>query len=93
MQPRPDGRRRRSTAWSGSGFDAGAAKRGQVLFSGTAKCSTCHVPPVFTEPGTTGTLEAPTHRPEHRHFYQLAMPSPKAPAAELHVTGSRYDCR
>jgi hypothetical protein len=28
-----------------------AAKRGQQLFSGKAKCATCHVPPLFTEPG------------------------------------------
>ncbi len=32
-------------------FDAAAAKRGEALFAGTAKCSTCHVPPIFTEPG------------------------------------------
>ena len=32
-------------------FDARAAQRGQMLFNGTAKCSTCHVPPIFTEPG------------------------------------------
>jgi hypothetical protein len=32
-------------------FDAAAAARGQVLFSGQAKCATCHVPPLFTEPG------------------------------------------
>ena len=32
-------------------FDGEAAKRGQALFTGTAKCSTCHVPPIFTEPG------------------------------------------
>jgi len=32
-------------------YDATAAKRGQALFSGTARCSTCHVPPLFTEPG------------------------------------------
>lgn len=32
-------------------FDAAAAARGAVLFNGTAKCSTCHVPPIFTEPG------------------------------------------
>lgn len=35
---------------SGS-FDAKAAARGKVLFSGKAQCSTCHVPPLFTEPG------------------------------------------
>src|SRR5512141_337642 len=32
-------------------FDAAAAKRGEALFAGAAKCSTCHVPPIFTEPG------------------------------------------
>jgi hypothetical protein len=32
-------------------YDAAAARRGQALFNGTAKCSTCHVPPIFTEPG------------------------------------------
>ncbi len=32
-------------------FDAAAAARGQALFNGTAKCATCHVPPIFTEPG------------------------------------------
>jgi hypothetical protein len=32
-------------------YDASAAKRGEVVFSGTAKCSSCHVPPIFTEPG------------------------------------------
>ena len=32
-------------------FNAEAASRGQTLFNGTARCSTCHVPPIFTEPG------------------------------------------
>ena len=32
-------------------YNAEAARRGQVLFTGTAKCSSCHVPPIFTEPG------------------------------------------
>jgi cytochrome c peroxidase len=32
-------------------FNAEAARRGQVLFTGTARCSSCHVPPIFTEPG------------------------------------------
>jgi hypothetical protein len=32
-------------------FDSAAAERGQVVFNGVAKCSTCHVPPIFTEPG------------------------------------------
>jgi Cytochrome c len=32
-------------------FDEAAAKRGKALFQGPAKCSACHVPPLFTEPG------------------------------------------
>jgi hypothetical protein len=32
-------------------FDAAAAARGRVLFAGKAGCATCHVPPLFTEPG------------------------------------------
>jgi hypothetical protein len=32
-------------------FDPAAAARGQVLFNGKAQCSSCHVPPLFTEPG------------------------------------------
>lgn len=35
---------------SGS-FNATAASRGRTLFSGKAACATCHVPPLFTEPG------------------------------------------
>jgi hypothetical protein len=32
-------------------FDPMAAARGKALFDGQAECSTCHVPPIFTEPG------------------------------------------
>jgi cytochrome c5 len=32
-------------------FDAAMAKRGEALFAGKAQCATCHVPPLFTEPG------------------------------------------
>ena len=32
-------------------FDQAAAVRGKALFNGAAECSTCHVPPTFTEPG------------------------------------------
>ena len=32
-------------------FDQRAADHGQQLFNGPARCSTCHVPPLFTEPG------------------------------------------
>jgi hypothetical protein len=39
-------------------FDAAAAARGAVLFAGKARCATCHVPPLYTEPGQN------LHRPE-----------------------------
>jgi hypothetical protein len=32
-------------------FDRAAAKRGEKIFNAKAKCATCHVPPIFTEPG------------------------------------------
>jgi hypothetical protein len=32
-------------------FDEQAAKRGETVFNGKAKCATCHVPPLFSEPG------------------------------------------
>jgi len=35
---------------SGS-FDAVAAARGKAVFNGKANCASCHVPPIFTEPG------------------------------------------
>jgi hypothetical protein len=38
-------------AASAGSFDARAAEHGQAVFNGVARCSTCHVPPLFTEPG------------------------------------------
>ena len=32
-------------------FDAAAANRGKSVFGGKANCASCHVPPLFTEPG------------------------------------------
>ncbi|HEY2798699.1 MAG TPA: hypothetical protein VGK26_12475 [Thermoanaerobaculia bacterium] len=32
-------------------FDAEAAERGDALFSGKARCNSCHVEPLWTEPG------------------------------------------
>lgn len=32
-------------------YDAEAAERGEAIFAGEAGCATCHVPPLFTEPG------------------------------------------
>lgn len=39
-------------------FNAGAAARGKAVFEGKARCATCHVPPLFTEPGHN--LHAPS---------------------------------
>lgn len=35
---------------SGS-YDSDGARRGQQVFAGPGRCATCHVPPLFTEPG------------------------------------------
>jgi hypothetical protein len=32
-------------------FDKAAAERGKAIFEAKAQCATCHVPPLFTEPG------------------------------------------
>jgi hypothetical protein len=39
-------------------FDAVAAARGEAIFAEEAGCATCHVPPLFTEPGYNA------HRPD-----------------------------
>src|SRR5207237_1714605 len=39
-------------------YNQAAFERGRSLFNGTAKCATCHVPPLFTEPGNN--LHAPS---------------------------------
>ena len=41
----------RAPAPPGGSFDAAAAARGRTLFASKAGCATCHVPPLFTEPG------------------------------------------
>ena len=32
-------------------YHAGSAKRGRTVFNGKAQCASCHVPPLFTDPG------------------------------------------
>jgi mono/diheme cytochrome c family protein len=32
-------------------YDAAAFERGKVVFNGAGQCATCHVPPLYTEPG------------------------------------------
>ncbi len=39
-------------------FDRAAFERGKALFNGKARCATCHVPPLYTEPGNN--LHAPS---------------------------------
>ena len=39
-------------------FDATGATRGSAVFNGAARCATCHVPPLFTEPGWNMHLPA-----------------------------------
>ncbi len=39
-------------------YNEAAAGRGGLLFNGKAQCATCHVPPLFTEPGYNA------HKPE-----------------------------
>src|SRR5436309_2522285 len=39
-------------------FDPAGFARGKILFEGSARCATCHVPPLFTEPGNN--LHAPS---------------------------------
>jgi hypothetical protein len=39
-------------------FNKDVAARGKMLFEGKAKCASCHVPPLFTEPGW------PLHTPD-----------------------------
>lgn len=36
---------------SAGSFDRAASVRGEVLFNKKAQCATCHVPPLYTEPG------------------------------------------
>jgi len=39
-------------------YDQAAATRGKVVFEAKGKCATCHVPPLYTEPGNN--LHAPS---------------------------------
>ena len=32
-------------------YDTDAAERGRLVFEGPARCASCHVPPLYTEPG------------------------------------------
>jgi hypothetical protein len=66
------------TAPAGS-FNTQAAQTGQQLFQGKAKCATCHVPPLFTEPGwnlhsgeEVGVDDFQANRSPGEHKYRTA---------------------
>jgi hypothetical protein len=58
----------------GVDFDAAAARRGEALFVGRARCNDCHVTPLWTEPGWN------LHRPE-----EIGIDSFQADRAPDHV--------
>jgi cytochrome c peroxidase len=58
-------------------YNADAAARGKVIFEGKGKCATCHVPPLFTEPGWSmhaaseiGIDEFQSSRSPDKKFYR-----------------------
>jgi cytochrome c5 len=55
-------------------FDAAAAARGEAVFAGEAGCATCHVPPLYTEPGYNA------HKPE-----EIGIDSFQADRSPAHV--------
>jgi hypothetical protein len=58
----------------GEDFDATAARRGEALFVGKARCNDCHVKPLWTEPGWN------LHKPE-----EIGIDSFQADRAPDHV--------
>jgi hypothetical protein len=58
----------------GADFDVAAARRGEALFVGRARCNDCHVTPLWTEPGWN------LHRPE-----EIGIDSFQADRAPDHV--------
>lgn len=59
-------------------FDKAAAARGKEIFDRKAKCATCHVPPLFTEPGhnlhTPGEMGVDSFQADRSptHMYRTA---------------------
>jgi hypothetical protein len=58
-------------------YDRAAATRGKTLFEGKARCATCHVPPLFSEPGwpmhaaaTIGIDDFQASRSPDKKFYR-----------------------
>jgi mono/diheme cytochrome c family protein len=73
-------------------FDASAAARGEEVFLGAANCASCHVPPLYTEPGWN------MHTAEEigiDDFQSLRSPDERYRTAPLrglftHMTGGFY---
>ena len=59
-------------------FDKSAAERGKDVFNERARCATCHVPPIFTEPGhnlhTPGEMGVDSFQADRSptHMYRTA---------------------
>ena len=59
-------------------YDQAAATRGKVVFEGKGKCATCHVPPLYTEPGnnlhTPGEIGVDSFQADRSptHMYRTA---------------------
>ena len=56
-------------------YDKAAFERGKTVFNGSGKCATCHVPPLYTEPGYN------MHAPERDRRRRV----PGRPFADPHV--------
>jgi hypothetical protein len=59
-------------------YDKAASERGKMVFNGPGKCATCHVPPLFTEPGhnlhAPGELDIDSFQADRSptHMYRTA---------------------
>jgi mono/diheme cytochrome c family protein len=70
-------------------FDVPAARRGKDVFEGPANCASCHVPPLFTEPGWNAHTGAEIGIDE---FHASRAPTGRyrtAPLAGLHARAKR----
>jgi hypothetical protein len=76
-------------------FDEDAAARGKEVFEGQAKCATCHVSPLFTEPGGICTRqkrsESTIFRPTVRRTSATAPLHSRASGPTRRVASSMTD--
>src|SRR5262245_27107836 len=59
-------------------FDRAAAKRGERVFNGAARCATCHIPPLFTDVNNNSEAKLPLL---HSPFEEPAEPNYAARSA------------